>query len=114
MKRVYPFVGPRVMHGMGKMLAQAQDLNILGAKMVEKEPSPPLDKEAWLRKAIEPLSRRAVLAERKVANVQRTLEAFETQCEHVPADHPSRAVVALMIDTLRKVISAVDSPRTEA
>lgn len=101
---------PRNMPGMAALLAKAKALDL-----AEKSPAgvataaqiaDPATR-AWAQKVVEPLAQRAVLAERKVANVERVLEHFAAQAARIEqADHPQRQVVEVMIRTLRDVIAA--------
>lgn len=98
------------MNGMATLLAQARTLETLTQQKLVQQ-AMPLDDV--VQKVIAPLSMRAVVAERKLANVERVLEYFSLQAKVVPPDHPQRQVVETMISTLRDVVAAVDKQLSE-
>lgn len=119
----FPSRGPRVMHGMARMLAAAQDLTGLGSSAAvpphkdggfvhQNQPGPHLDTppdvdQDKLRKGLEVFKRLAG-AERKVANVEKVIAAFAKQCEDLPVGHPMRTTIETMLQTFRDALAAGD------
>lgn len=112
--------GPRIMHGMSKLAAQALNLSRLG----QPEPNGPIlgadglptvspdrlaapGREDKLRAGLA-VFKKLLVAEGKVNNVERVLAAFEAQCTPLPPDHEQRVLVEKMIKTLRDCMAAAE------
>ncbi len=106
-----PSRGPRVMHGMGKLLQQARSLLPAGHKNGGVLPAGPaqaqtmgLEEHAARMADLAVLAQRCTDAERRVAKVKLVNEVFTKQLEQLPEKHPMRTVATQMLDTYREAI----------
>lgn len=108
-----PSRGPRVMHGMGKLMAMARNLVPAGpaqAKVMGVHPNglmpaqDDLTEHAARMADLAVLVQRCTVAERRVARVQQVTDAFAQQVSTLPADHWMRIQVEQVLATYREAI----------
>ena len=96
-----PSRGPRVMHGMGKLLAQARNLLPAGPAQAQ---AMGLEEHAARMADLGVLVQRCTDAERRVARVQQVTDVFTQQLEALPEGHPMRVAATQMLDTYREAL----------
>lgn len=89
-----PSRGPRVMHGMGKLLAQARSL-LPSAGSAQHPNGPMLEQNSLSEHSarmadLAALLQRCINAERRVARAQQVTAALRGQAEQLATDHPAR------------------------
>lgn len=101
MSRDLPRRGPRVVHGMAAMLAQARALPALQGPTAAPQQAA-TDKEA--QEALNALVERLVAAEGRVDKARRVIAAFRDQCAKQPEGSPLVAMVSPILDTLEAAL----------
>lgn len=108
-----PSRGPRVMHGMGKLLAQARNLLPAGPAQAQAMGVHPnglipaqdnLSEHAARMADLGVLVQRCKDAERRVERVQQVTDAFAQQVSTLPEDHWMRIQVEQVLATYREAI----------
>ena len=87
MSNKLPSRGPRVMHGVGKLLAQARNLLPAGPAQAQ---TLGLEEHSARMADLAVLVQRCTDAERRVARVQQVTAALRGQAEQLATDHPAR------------------------
>lgn len=98
-----PRRGPRVMHGMSKLLAQARDLAGTMARQGPQAAPGPSVSEREAQESLNALVARLQLAERRVEGVVRCVNVFRAQATKLAPDDPVRKVFEQMLDTIKAV-----------
>jgi hypothetical protein len=96
-----PSRGPRVMHGVGKLVAQARNLVPAGPAQAEMMG---LDEYAARMTDLAVLVQRCNEAERRVARVQQVTDAFSGQVQQLAPEHPARKLAEQIVATYREAI----------
>lgn len=95
----YPNRGPRVMHGMGKMLAQAQDI----ADRLQP-PGQPVVKPPAVDKVFTDLAAAHAAAEARIARATAVIAAFRKQVEGRPEDDFASMIVRTVLNTVEEAL----------
>lgn len=101
-----PSRGPRVMHGVGKLLAQARSLPPAKQSQLAAQALIGPRAQAALQQVgdVRVLAERCVAAETKLNNVQMVIASFEDQMAKVAPEHPARKLGEQIINTFKEVL----------
>lgn len=106
-KNSFPKRGPRVMHGLSKLLEQARSLPSCERERVMDTTTSAEDKAAM--DALGELLRRLARAENTVARIRLMVEALQEQCNAQPEDHIARVVCEMVLQGIRDTLAAEDN-----
>lgn len=105
MNKRLPSRGPRIMHGLGKLMRQARALGPAQAPI--GNPTPHLQLAADHAEAMRDLGTllaRCKTAEAKVEQVRRVTESFELKLQQLPEAHEFRKLTQQVLDTYKRAI----------